>query len=201
MRKLCSLLSVPVLFMLAFGVLSHALQAQPVLKDRIVDPLDHASMASIPGSLHPMARAEFDRGLADNAKVLQGLSINFKRTASQEAALKALLTAQQEPGSASYHKWLSPAQFGQQFGMSAGDLAKVSDWLQQQGFTVTSVAQSRNAISFTGSIANVEKAFQTKIHNYNVNGEAHFANATQISIPGALTGSVVSVRGPQRFSS
>ncbi len=199
MRKLRRLLSVPVLFMLVFGVLSHAVQAQSAVKDRILEPIDHANMASVPGSLHPMARTEFDRGLADNAKVLEGLSINFKRSAAQQAALQALLTAQQEPGSPSYHKWLTQAQFGQQFGMSAADLAKVSDWLQQQGFTITFVAQSGNAISFTGSIANVEKAFQTQIHNYSVNGETHFANATQISIPAALTGSVVSVHGLNDF--
>ncbi len=135
-----------------------------------------------------MAKAEFEQGLADNAKVLQGMTINFKRTDAQEAALKALLKAQQDPASPSYHKWLTPAQFGQQFGMSAADLAKVSAWLQQEGFTITSVAQSNNAIGFSGSIASVEKAFQTQIHNYTVNGETHFANSTQISIPSALAG-------------
>ena len=35
-----------------------------------------------------MAKAEFDQGLADNAKVLQGMSINFKRTDAQEAACR-----------------------------------------------------------------------------------------------------------------
>ncbi len=199
MRKLCSLLAVSVLFLLALVAFSQPTQAQTAPKDRIVDPIEHTNMAAIPGSLHPMARAEFDRGLADNAKTLQGLSINFKRSAAQQAALQTLLKAQQDPASPSYHKWLTPAQFGQQFGMSAADLAKVSDWLQQQGFTVTSVAQSRNAISFTGSIANIEKAFQTQIHNYSVNGETHFANATQISIPAALSGSVVSVGGLNDF--
>ena len=65
------------------------------------------------------------------------MSINFKPTDAQQAALKALLQAQQDPASPSYHKWLTPAQFGQQFGMSSADLAKVSAWLQQEGFTVT----------------------------------------------------------------
>jgi len=63
-----------------------------------------------------MARAEFDQGLADNSKVVQGMSINFKRSAAQEASLQALLKAQQDPGSPSFHKWLTPAEFGQQFG-------------------------------------------------------------------------------------
>jgi hypothetical protein len=83
--------------------------------------------------------------------------------------------------------------------MSSADLAKVSGWLQQEGFTITSVAQSNNSISFSGNIATVERAFQTTIHNYSVNGEAHFANATQISLPSSLAGTVSDVRGLNDF--
>jgi subtilase family serine protease len=110
-----------------------------------------------------------------------------------------LLQAQLDASSPSYHKWLTPAEFGQQFGMSLAGLDKVSGWLQQEGFTVTSVAQSRNAIGFSGNIAAIEKAFQTQIHNYSVNGETHFANASQISIPSSLAGAVSSVRGLNDF--
>jgi Pro-kumamolisin, activation domain/Bacterial Ig-like domain (group 3) len=146
-----------------------------------------------------MAKAEFDQGLADNSKVIQGMSIHFKRSTAQEASLQALLKAQQDPSSPSYHKWLTPAEFGQQFGMSSADLDKVTGWLQQEGFTVTSVAASKNSINFSGNIANVEKALQTQIHNYSLNGETHFANASQISIPSSLAGTVSTVRGLNDF--
>ncbi len=100
-----------------------------------------------------MAKTEFDQGLTANTKVLGGMTINFQRTAQQEASLQALLQAQQDPGSPSYHKWLTQAQFGQQFGMTAADIAQVSAWLQQEGFTITSTAVSNNAIFFSGSVA------------------------------------------------
>ncbi len=199
MRKFCSILSAPFLFLLTVSALPVMSRAQAVLQDRISDTIESANMAAIAGSVHSLARPEFDQGLADNAKVLQGMSINFKRSDAQEANLQALLQAQQTPGSPSYHKWLTPAQFGQQFGMSAADIARVSAWLQQEGFTVTGVSQSSNSIRFTGSIAAVEKAFQTQIHNYHVDGEMHFANATPISIPSALAGTVNSVRGLNDF--
>ena len=199
MRKLCDILPTPFLLMLAVSALSQGSQAQAVLQDRIVVPIDSSNTSVLAGSVTPKAKPEFDTGLADNAKVLQGMSINFKRTDAQEASLKALMQAQQDPASPSYHKWLTPAQFGQRFGMSAADLAKVTAWLQQEGFTITSVAESSNAIGFSGSIASVEKAFQTQIHNYSVNGETHFANATQISVPRALAGAVSSVRGLDDF--
>jgi Pro-kumamolisin, activation domain/Bacterial Ig-like domain (group 3) len=199
LRKFCTFLSAPFLAMLALSALPQGAQAQALVQDRITQPIESANAVPLTGSVHPQARTEYDTGLVDNAKVLQGMTINFKRSAAQEASLQALLAAQQEPSSPSYHKWLTPAQFGQQFGMSAADLAQVSAWLQQEGFTVTSTAQSGNSIGFSGSVASVEKAFQTQIHNYTVNGETHFANSTPISIPAALGGLVNSVHGLDDF--
>jgi subtilase family serine protease len=199
LRKFCNFLSVPFSLLLGVSALFPVSQAQVVLQDRITQPVDSASMSPLTGSVHPMAKAEFDQGLADNSKVVQGISIHFKRTEAQEASLDALLKAQQDPGSPFYHKWLTQAEFGQQFGMSLADLDKVTGWLQQEGFTVTSVATSRNSINFSGNIAAIEKAFQTQIHNYSVNGETHFANAAQISIPSSLAGTVSSVRGLDDF--
>jgi hypothetical protein len=186
--------------MLVLSALSPSARAQTALQDRITQPIESANSVALRGSVHPLAKAEFDTGLADNAKVLQGMTINFKRSEAQEASLKALIAAQQDPSSPSYHKWLTPAQFGQQFGMSAADLAQVQAWLQQEGFTVTSVAQSSNAISFSGSVASVEKAFQTQIRNYSVHGEAHYANSTPVSLPAALGGLVNSVHGLDNFT-
>jgi hypothetical protein len=199
LRKLCSILSAPFLLVLAVSALSQGAQAQALLRDRITETIDNASASTLSGTVHPLARSEFDQGLADNAKVLDGMILHFKRSDAQEASLKAFMQAQQDPGSASYHKWLTPTQFGQQFGMSAADIAKASAWLQQEGFTVTAVSQSSNSISFSGTIAAAERAFQTQIHNYSVNGETHFANATQISIPNALVATVSNVSGLNNF--
>jgi Pro-kumamolisin, activation domain/Bacterial Ig-like domain (group 3) len=198
LRKLCSILSAPFLLVLAVCALQGS-QAQAAVQDRITEAIESANGTPMAGTVHPLAKTEFDQGMADNAKVLEGMTLNFKRSAMQEANLQALLQAQQNAGSATYHKWLTPAQFGQQFGMSSADIAKASAWLQQEGFTVTAVSQSSNSISFSGSVASVERAFQTQIHNYTVNGEKHFANSTQISIPGALAGTVSSVRGLNDF--
>jgi hypothetical protein len=199
LRKFCNFFSVFFSLLLGVSALSQVSQAQVVLQDRISQAVDSASMSPLTGSLHPMAKTELDQGMADNSKVLQGMSIHFKRSAAQEASLTALLKAQQDPGSPLYHKWLTQAEFGQQFGMSSADLEKVTGWLQQEGFTVNSVAASRNSINFSGSIANVEKAFQTQIHNYSLNSETHFANASQISIPSSLAGTVSTVRGLNDF--
>src|SRR5690349_17566769 len=44
--------------------------------------------------------------------------------------LEALLKAQQDPKSPQYHHWLTPAQFGAQFGPGKGALAKAAALLR-----------------------------------------------------------------------
>jgi subtilase family serine protease len=197
--KVWRIVSLTCLLTFFLSVLSSTSQAQAVLQDRITAPITHANMTPLAGTVHPQAQAESDRGLTDNSKVLEGMSINFKRSDAQQASLLALLKAQQDPSSPSYRQWLTPAEFGQLFGMSASDLAQVTAWLQQEGFTVTGTSASNNSITFQGSVATVERAFATEIHNYSVNGETHFANSTQISLPAAFAGTVVAVRGLTDF--
>lgn len=160
-----------------------------VQPDRI-SAVESSHVVGLKGNVHGLARAEFDQGRADGSKLLRGLSLVFKPSPAQQSDLDALLVQQQERRSPNYHKWLTPGQFADRFGMSRNDIQKVDSWLQSQGFTVTRVANSRNQIFFEGTIAQVESAFHTEIHNYLVEGEMHFANATEPSVPAALSGTL-----------
>lgn len=117
---------------------------------------------------------------------LTGMSLIFSRSSEQETELQRLLVAQQDPASPLYHGWLTPEQFGARFGISDEDLAKAETWLQQQGFSIDRVTRSRDRILFSGTVAQVEAAFGTEIHNFTLNGATHFAPATDLSVPAAL---------------
>ena len=99
-------------------------------------------------------------------------------TPAQQADLTQLLSDQLNPSSPSYHQWLTPEQFGARFGLSSSDLAKVSSWLTSQGFTITGTARSSTFITFTGTVAQAQKAFGTSIHSLSLNGEQHISNLT-----------------------
>ncbi len=83
--------------------------------------------------------------------------------------------------------------------MNDADLGKITQWLQQQGLQVVSVARGRNWIAVSGTAAQVESAFQTEIHNYLVDGETHYANASAPSVPAAFGSVVKSIRGLNDF--
>ncbi len=167
--------------------------------NRIARTITNDSVSAIKGTMHPMIRPETDQGLMDASTVLHGLTMNFAPTAAQHAALEALLLSQQQPSSPDYHRWLTPQQFADRFGMSPQDISRVSSWLQSQGFTIDGVADSRNSIRFSGSVATVEAALHTQIHNYSVNGEKHFANTSDISLPAAIAPAISSIRGLNDF--
>ena len=168
--------------------------------DRIAAAIDSSQMVALAGNVHGLAQPRFDLGRADGSKVLYGVTLAFRPSAAQQADLNNLLAQQQDPSSPNYHKWLTPAQFADRFGMTRNDINRVQTWLESQGFTVTSVANSRNQISFDGTVAQVEAAFRTEIHNYLVDGTVHFANATNPSVPAALAGSVLAVGHLHNFS-
>src|SRR5271157_4715704 len=106
---------------------------------------------------------------------------------------------QQTPSSSNYHKWLTPAQYADRFGLSQNDINKITTWLKAQGFTVISVGGGRNSIIFSGTAMQIEAAFQTQLHRYNIDGEEHFSNATPVKIPAAWSGVVTGVRGLNSF--
>jgi subtilase family serine protease len=170
---------------------------------RISAPVSSAQMTALPGSTSPLAVAGNDAGRLPATTRLEGISLYFNRTQKQQADLEKLMADQQNPSSPSFHQWLTPEQFGARFGMADADLAKVQSWLEQQGFSIDSVARSRNMIRFSGTAAQVESAFATEMHSYRevvgAKTVAHFAPAARISVPSALAGVVLSVRNLDDF--
>jgi uncharacterized protein (TIGR03437 family) len=168
-------------------------------QDRIAGAINPRNRVVLKGNSNPQARPEFDRGPVDASLHLDGITVNFKPSAAQRSGLQDLLQQQQDPASASYHQWLQPEQFADRFGLSAGDLAKAVAWAESQGFRVEYQAHTRTWIRISGSAAQVQSAFHLELHRYEVDGETHFANAGDPSIPAALEPLVSVIRGLDDF--
>src|SRR5215472_238122 len=167
----------------------------------ITAPIDVASRTTISGTTHPKAQRELDRGPVDPTLAMERMILVLGVSAEQEHQLRTLLDSQQTVGSPNYHHWLTPQEFGQKFGPSPQDIQQVTGWLEQQGFRVGSVAKSGRWIEFSGTAAQVQTAFQTQMHNYEVNGKMHLANASDVSIPSALAPVVRGVASLHNFFS
>jgi Pro-kumamolisin, activation domain/Bacterial Ig-like domain (group 3) len=168
-------------------------QAAPMAPSPLVtQPVDETQRTVLKGNTHPLARPEFDLGTAPAALPTQRMLLVLKRSPGQESALRQLLDNQQAKSSPSYHKWLTPAEFGKQFGPTDADMQTITAWLELHGFQVGST-KGRTVLEFSGSASQVQEAFHTTIHKYMVNGEQHWANSSDPSIPTALTPAVAGV--------
>jgi uncharacterized protein (TIGR03437 family) len=166
-----------------FLAVSIAAAAAP---SRITRTVDTARTRGVAGSVHRLAQSRYDVGAVDPQTALNDMILLIKPSEAQQTDLDRLLTDQQNPSSAQFHKWLSPEQFGDRFGLSASDHSKIAGWLTASGFKVNTAARGRNWVSFNGSAAQVSRVFHTSIHRFRVNGESHIANATDLAVPEAF---------------
>lgn len=172
---------------------------KPVVASRVVERVDDTRTVVLHGNVHPLAKAAFDQGALPDSQPMTRMMLLLQRSPAQELSLRQLLDAQQTKNSGSYHTWLTPEQFGKQFGPSDADVQAVTDWLAREGFEVSKVASGRTLIEFSGNVAQVRGAFHTEIHKFVVNGEERFANTTDPSIPEALAPVVAGVVALHNF--
>jgi hypothetical protein len=166
---------------------------------RITQAINEADRSTLRGNTHPLARPAFDQGVAPDDLLMDRMLLVLKRSPQQDSELRALLDAQQDKSSPNYHQWLTPDQFGQQFGPVDQDIQTVRTWLESHGFRVTRISRGHIAIEFSGTAGQVREAFGTEIHSYVMNRESHWANASDPQIPSALVPVVAGVNSFHNF--
>ncbi|MGZ4733311.1 MAG: S53 family peptidase [Terriglobales bacterium] len=178
-----------------FSTISYA-----AAQDRINGPLSAGPKVAVRGNVHGFAKPENDLGRADGNRLMQGVTLAFHPSEAQQKDLDQFIAELGDRSSPNYHKYLTPKQFGQRFGMTWNDLNKVTAWLQSEGFSNIKVANGRNEVSFDGTVAQVESAFGVEMHHYLVDGVVHLANAGDPLLPPALAGSLVNIAGLHNFA-
>jgi hypothetical protein len=161
---------------------AYAAVAQP----QITQPVDNQRRITLHGNVRPMPRRARDLGAVDINTPASRVLLLLKRPAEQEAALQQYIAAAHSPGSPSYHRWLTPTQIGSQFGPAESDVQAVIAWLQSQGFAVGRVSAARTTIEFSGTAGQIQSAFATRIHSFQLDGVHHVSNVTNPQIPAAL---------------
>src|SRR5205085_7828838 len=102
----------------------------------ITQGISETHLTVFKGNTHPLARSEFDQGAAPSDLLMRRILLVLKRSPEQETALRTLLDDQQDETSPNYHGWLTPEQFGQQFGPADQDIQTITFWLGSHGFQV-----------------------------------------------------------------
>jgi len=152
----------------------------------ITASINDKELVTLAGNTRPEAIAANDLGLAADDTPLNALQLVLHRSPTNEAAFTKYIAELHDPKSAIYHKWLTNAEIGIEFGPTAQDIDTIKGWLISEGFGVHSVSPDGMVIEFSGEAGLVGKAFNAPLHRLTVNGKEHFANYNDPGIPAAL---------------
>ncbi len=153
---------------------------------RLARAIEGGRARPVSGTANRQAQAQYDLGEADAALAMTDVTLFFRPSDAQQEDLDQLLAEQQNPSSANFRRWIKPEEFADRFGLNNSDISRVSAWLTGQGLEVKTVARGHNWISFNGRADLIGRALRTSIHRYRVDGVAHYANASEASVPEAL---------------
>ncbi len=180
-RRVVGFLSLLLILGWAQAALSQALP-----QTRIVTEVKNEQRVAVEGTTPAFLAVSSETGRLPAGQNLGRMILQLTATDEQEQAAEKLVSDLHDPSSPSYHNWLAPSEFGQKFGVTEQDAAKVQQWLQSQGLTVHELAQSRRYIVFSGTVSQVETAFATQMHSYEYKNKKFISNSSDIQIPAAL---------------
>ncbi|HUY93721.1 MAG TPA: Ig-like domain repeat protein [Terracidiphilus sp.] len=141
------------------------------------------------------ARPASDLGPVPPGQLRTRMLLMLRRSPKQESALRALLRDQQDVHSPQYHRWLTPEQFGAQFGAAPGDVDRVVAWLRTRGMTVAAISRGRQAIEFSATAGQIRQAFGTELHQYRVGTRVLVGNEKAPRIPAVFAPIIAGVDG------
>lgn len=157
---------------------------------RITAAIDPAKRTTLTGDVSPRLSAYTDQGPVSSAQTMTHVYLVLKRSAEQQQAFNTYLQQLQDKKSPNYHRWLTPEQIGEEYGVASSDIAQLQTWLTSYGLRVDHVSKSQMLIDFSGTAAQLQSAFQVSLRQYSDGTQTFIANTTAPTIPKALTGVV-----------
>lgn len=181
------------LFLLVLLLTVSAAAQTVAIPSRIKGEVDETSRHLLVRTTPLAIKGAHDLGSMEGTHSFNRMVLLLKPSLDQQASLNSLVDSLHNRNSPNYHKWLKPEEFAAKFGPSDDDVAKVMGWLESHGLTPTAVGKGRQWIEFSGAAQQVNDAFATSMHRYEVKGQTHIANASDLSIPQALAPVVAGV--------
>ncbi|MFF0015330.1 protease pro-enzyme activation domain-containing protein [Streptomyces sp. NPDC005374] len=182
--KLLGLVTVPALLAAAVPAAYAANSAQP-----------HTTRAAVAGDVV--------KGLGKQAKrtgsVASGKRIPVAISLAPRGgtALDTFIAKVSDPHSSSYGHYLSKAGFAARFGRTDAEVKQLKEYLRGQGLTVGKVHSGNLLVDATGTAAQLQKAFGTRLSTWKdkTSGRSFYANDSAPTLPSGIASLVSDVAG------
>jgi len=162
--------------------------------DAAVTPSAAANpLVSLADNTAPLVHSNRTGDLAADTRITAALALKLHN----QDALQKFLAEVQNPQSADYHHFLTPGQFNAAYGPTQAEVDKAVPFLKQNGLSDIQVSGNRQAITFSGTAAQLETAFHTGIGDYTDadTGRRFYANDAAPALPPDVSAVVSGVVG------
>ncbi|MBY8887608.1 S53 family peptidase [Streptomyces sp. PTM05] len=158
-------------------------------------PQSHTARAAVAGDVVSGLGTQAHRTGSVSAN--NRISVAVSLAPRSDKALDTFVAQVTDPHSAQYGHYLTKAQFTARFGRSDAEVAQVKDYLRSQGLTVGTVHSGNLLIDASGTAAQLEKAFGTKLSTYKdaKTGRSFYANDSAPTLPSAIASIVSDISG------
>jgi subtilase family serine protease len=123
-------------------------------------------------------------------------SFDLALTQRHANALSAYIASLTNAASANYHRYLTPAQYGERYGATAHSVAALRAYFSGYGLRVGALSAGRNVLHVAGSTADIARAFDATVETVRLSGgtlDAHFTS--RATLPQSLAKYVSAVSG------
>jgi subtilase family serine protease len=135
-----------------------------------------------------------DLGPADPSEEIN-ITVHFQLP--NKAAFDKAVNALYDPASPTFHKWMTDADL-RKYAPPTAQRQAVREELERNGLMIISTDKVGFTIRAHGSIANVQRAFNTEIHDFEYQGKTFRANIRNARLNGNAGNYVSSVAGIER---
>ena len=146
-------------------------------------------------SLVSQTALKFEGTLLHPTDLNKSLHLAFSLYGQDEAGLNQFLQDLYNPNSASYHQFLTTAEYDGRFGPSQAARSEVATYLKGQGLSVID-SGTGTLIDADGTVAQIQKALGVQINDYQANdGRVFYSNNLTPALPVAISNRVRTVAG------
>jgi N-acetylneuraminic acid mutarotase len=160
----------------------------------------NARQANLPSRLVTMAPQSSLKLLSHAAKVgpharESTIKVTVALKLRNVVKLKSFLEQVQNPHSAAYRQWLTPAEFTQLYGPTKAEVARVEQFLKANGVKVRNVSRNRTLIRTEATTAAYQQILGVQINDYTLNGRSFYSTTDSPKLPRALAPLVSGILG------
>lgn len=150
-----------------------------------------ASAIEVSQNAASLLQGAVDLGPVDSTKELN-LTVHLKMP--NKAAFDSAVEDLYDPASPKYEHWMTDADLSA-YGPAAAQVETVTKELQKHGLVVLSSDPAGFSIRVHGTVANIQAAFQTELHQFSLNNKTFRTNAREAHLTGTAAAFVGSVSG------